>query len=54
MNSEDLWVLYISKWGGIRYEIRVKKPSGGSQPAKLWGVPIDFVEEEKKAVPDWF
>ena len=54
MNSEDLWVLYVSKWGGIKYQIRVKKPAGGSQPAYLWGIPMDFVEEEKKAVPDWF
>lgn len=52
MNSEDLWVLYVSKWSGIKHQIRVKTPSG-SMPAYLWGIPIDFVEEEK-AVPSWF
>ena len=52
-NSEDLWVFYVSKWHGIKHKIRVKTPTG-SMPTDLWGIPIDFMEEEKKKVPDWF
>jgi len=52
LNSEDLWVS-VSKWHGIKHKIRVKTPTG-SMPVDLWGIPLDFVEEEKKAVPEWF
>ena len=53
LNSEDLWVS-VHKWRGIRWEVRVPTPTG-SMGAKLWGIPIDFVEEDKKGVvPDWF
>lgn len=53
LNSEDLWVS-VHKWKGIKHKIRVKTPTG-TMPVDLWGLPIDFAEEEEKeAVPDWF
>jgi len=53
-SSEDLWVFYVSKWNGIKHKIRVKTPTG-SMPTDLWGIPIDFMEEERKEkVPEWF
>lgn len=52
-NSEDLWVFYVSKWRGIKHKIRVKTPTG-SMPTDLWGIPLDFMEEGVKKVPEWF
>jgi hypothetical protein len=54
LSSEDLWVFYVSKWGGIKHKIRVKTPTG-SMPCDLWGIPMSFIEEEEKvAPPSWF